>query len=145
MPDPIVVAPDPGRLSTLDEQHHHIRQVVFALQTTDDVRVAAALLRQLDTLLRPHFLEEERPGGMLDSMAGAAIAQERVVASIVGEHRSIALATAEALAAAHACLEGPVAGVLLTARELCEVLLNHERREGDAFLDAIYAEPGGSE
>lgn len=145
MPDPVVVAYDPGLVSTLDEQHHHIRQVVFALQATDDVRVAATLLRQLDGLLQPHFVEEERPGGMLDSMSAAPVSQDRVVASIVREHRAIALATEAALLEAETCMEGPMAASLQRARELCEAILEHERREGEAFLDAIYAEPGGSE
>lgn len=145
MPDPVVVAYDPDQVSALDEQHHHIRQVVYALQATDDVRAAAVLLRQLGGLLRPHFAEEERPGGMLDSMSSAAVGQERVVASIRREHRAIALATEAALLDAEVCLEGPMAATLRRARELCDAILEHERRESDAFLDAIYAEPGGSE
>ena len=48
-------------------------------------------------------------------------------------------------AAAQACLDGPVAGVLHQARALCDRILEHERRESEAFLDAIYAEAGGSE
>ncbi|GDX79317.1 hypothetical protein LBMAG42_11280 [Deltaproteobacteria bacterium] len=143
MPDPAVVAYDPDLVSTLDEQHHHIRQVVYALQATDDVRLAAVLLRQLESLLRPHFVEEQRPGGMLDSMAATAVAQDRVVASIVREHREITLATEAALADTQSCLDGPVADTLRRARAVCDAVLEHQRREGDAFLDAIYAEPGG--
>lgn len=143
MPDPIVVAYDPGLVSALDEQHYRIRQVVFALQETDDLGVAAACLRQLEVLLRSHFEAEERVGGMLDCMTASAAAQDRVVASIIDEHRAIVVAVEAALADANAALEGSRPASLLQARVLCGVLLEHQRREGDAFLDAIYGEPGG--
>lgn len=145
VPGPQGATPRDEILNTIEEQHDAIRDVVSVLRSTRDLRVLLTHLVELDKMLRPHFAEEERPGGLLDSLSSSAISQHRVIAQIRADHRTLALGAVTAIRDAQECLDGPVAQVFQRAHELCDQILIHEWRESEAALDAIYAESGGSE
>lgn len=128
----------------IEVQHRAIRRVVDSLAACEDLGVAITLLQRLDALLAVHFNEEEAPGGLLEDMLNSAQFQDRAVDNLRHEHELIARENREILAAARACIAGPVAEVLRRSKALCGTIQAHERRETDAYLDAIYAEAGGS-
>lgn len=132
-------------VSLIEDQHDDIRSVVDALQATDDVRAVAGLLAELEVLLQPHFAEEERPGGMLESIGDSVASRDRVVAAIRSDHLQLTNAAHEAIRATRACLDGPVADVLAKARDLCARIQSHERRESEAFLAAVQGESTDNE
>ncbi len=140
MPSPHSVEPEPALPATVSEQHRAIREVVARLQRATDLLVVAALLQELDGMLRAHFIEEERPGGLIDAIGSSAAPQHRELARIMVDHRALEVSTKQAMRATQECIEGPVEQVLRLARRLCDEIVSHEQRETQAALAAIAAE-----
>ena len=88
---------------------------------------------------------EEAPGGFFDSVRGAAPRFGATIEALREDHR-LFLKDVDALATgARACLAGPVAEVLKQAAELGRRLRDHETREGEVLLDALYDDVGETE
>lgn len=131
--------------TTAVAQHRTFLELLAVIEDTDDVRRATALLEDLVRELDAHFAEEERPGGLLDGILGAAYSQDRAVEGFRREHLELMAEAKATLAAARQCLRAPVSNVLRRASLLAVHLRGHEQRESAADVEALYAESGGSE
>jgi hypothetical protein len=129
----------------IEDPHGSLRTLVAELGETQDLRRAGDLLAALQAELGPHFREEERAGGLFDTLSAAAYGQERAVEELRHEHVLLAAEVEATLAQVRATLRGPVGAVLRRAALLAERIRAHERKESTAWLGAIYAESGGSE
>lgn len=140
-----MTGPEASLPAPFEAQHGSLRALLADLDDVEDLRRAVRLLEALRAELGPHFAEEERPGGLFDAVVAAAYGQERAVEALRHEHVALAEELDGTLEQARACLRGPVAAALRRAAQVSARVRAHERKESAAWLEATYAESGGSE
>jgi len=127
------------------EEHRKIRELTERLGHAQSLVDLLRRLQELRLLMVPHFTDEEAQGGFFDVVRTQASRHLGAVRRLEREHE-VLLAELDKLAeGARACLAGPVAEVLRQAREFARRTQEHEARENELLIDALYVDVGGGD
>ena len=136
------VTADAEARQRIAEEHHALGELLDRLEATRDPHLLAVELAELERLLTAHFEHEEGAEGLHDMVGDAAPHLLPHVQHLFDEHRVIAAALAALRGDVQACLEGPVARLRHTTRELAERLRHHEQAENELVAGALYDDLG---
>jgi hypothetical protein len=127
------------------EEHRKIRELTERLGHAPSLVELLRRLQELRSFMAPHFTDEEAPGGFFDVVRTQASRHLGTVQQLETEHAAL-LGELDRLAeGARACLVGPVAEILKQAREFARRLHEHEARENELLIDALYVDVGGGD
>jgi len=145
MTDPAGEGAIPSVTAQAIEDHRRIREVTERLAHAQSLVDLLRRLQDLRLLMASHFTDEEAEGGFFDIIRTHASRHLGAVRQLEREHE-VLLAEMDRLAeGARACLAGPVAEILKQAREFARRTQEHEARENELLLDALYVDVGGGE
>jgi hypothetical protein len=119
------------------EEHRRLEEVLRHVAHAHGLGELALALRDLRTLLEPHFGYEEAPGGFFEMVRERAALHVGRVEQLRQEHASLLREVDRVGEETRACLAGPVAAVLKQATELARRLAKHEARERELLIDAM--------
>ena len=133
---------DPAR-ERIETEHRLLRETFAKLGDQHGLQETVELLEELKVLLVPHFAREEDEDGFpaLTSESNLIFAEQ--LERICIEHREIIAALDQLLDTGRRALEGPVREVIEGARQLAQDLHEHEERETNLIMDALYVDLGG--
>ncbi|OGK99280.1 MAG: hypothetical protein A3I14_17525 [Candidatus Rokubacteria bacterium RIFCSPLOWO2_02_FULL_73_56] len=124
------------------EQHRHIRQLAERLGDAADLVQLLQRLQEFRSAAVLHFGDEEAPEGFFEVVRSRAGRHLDKLQHLEREHQAF-LGEIDGLAErARAVLAGPVAELLRLAGELARQLNDHEARENELLLDALYLDLG---
>lgn len=113
-------------------QLEHARDLVEFLES----------LQHFRRLIVAHFNDEETPGGFFDVVRGRSSRHLSVVEQLGKDHGTFLDDLDGVAARARACLAGPVAEILKQGTQLGWRLRDHEARENQLLIDAMYSDTG---
>lgn len=122
--------------------HSTIAEATRCLGTARDLVDLLQRIEELRALLRPHFGNEEAPGGFFDVLRSRAPRHVARVEQLLREHQDFLGEMERLERSAQACLTGPVASILRLAGDLARRLGDHETRENELLTDAMYTDSG---
>ena len=123
-------------------QHREIHGLADGVKSAADLVELLHRLQEFRSAIVPHFTEEEAPDGFFEVVRDRAGRHRETVSRLEAEHK-VFLRDLDALAErARTCLAGPVAAILAEAGELAGRLRDHETRENELLLDALYVDLG---
>ena len=124
------------------EQHRQIRQLAERLASAPDLAELLQRLREFRSAVVLHFADEEAPEGFFEIVRSRAGRHLEKIQRLEGEHQAF-LGELDRLAEqAREVLAGPVAEILRVASDLARKLDDHESRENELLLDALYVDLG---
>ena len=126
----------------IEEEHRLLRDAVYKLRHTRDLRALVPQLEDLHALLLRHFAREEAADGLHAAVERTAPHKVNRVEELFREHRELLAEVAALRAAAREYLEGPLATVLAGIREVAGKLHQHEVAETDLFAEAVNEDLG---
>lgn len=127
------------------EERCRIRELTERLGHAPSLVELLRRLQELRSFMALHFTDEEAPGGFFDVVRTQASRHLGTVQQLETEHAAL-LGELDRLAkGARACLVGPVAEILKQAREFALRLHEHEARENELLIDALYVDVGGGD
>jgi Hemerythrin HHE cation binding domain len=125
-------------------QHRELREMLGAIEGTDELTRLLPLLEQLRDELREHFSDEEREdGGLADAVGSSAPRHLRRLGALLSEHRRLLETIDELIVRGRTLVDGPVRDLERDARALSRELKRHEAQETELLTDAVYADIGG--
>lgn len=139
-------------VSLVENSHARIRSSLDALDETQDVDEIRAIVCDLPELLKEHFEDEERPGGLFDELGSLRPTIDSQLEFLKQEHREI-LRTLEGLqeqirgadeATQVGELEQRHDHIRMSAACFMQLIRHHERIEARLVTDTYYTENGGS-
>lgn len=144
---PVIGAQDAGtsrKKAEFFEDHRALQVVLGRVEGTRDLNLLIPLLEELHRLLQGHFSREEAPDGPYRTIEEAAPHHLGRLQELVEEHRAFLSGIRDVETKVRACLDGPVAEIHHSVRELCDRLQQHEADETSLFMDALYTDLGES-
>lgn len=124
------------------EDHQSIKEAMARLQQAPDLHELLKRLEEFRRLVVPHFAQEVAPGGFFETLRARTARHFGRLAELEREHWEL-LDTIDGLdREARACLAGPVAAILEKAGALAAKLGEHEARENELLIDAMYTDIG---
>ncbi len=139
---PQQATPPQDATQAISDQHKDIRDVLTTLDQTSQLSDVLVLLRELKEVLIPHFAEEERPGGLYETVLTGAPRNAGQLDRLLAEHRELLVELEGLIEQIQLCLAGPVAEAITRARTLQARLRAHEESEGSIVADALYQDLG---
>jgi len=139
-------------VSRVEESHQRIRNDLEALDKCDDVAEIRAIVDELPDLLKEHFRDEEKPGGLFDELEALSPVFDSQLKFLRQEHREIMQAL-EGLrqqfreadeVSQDAELEPRYDHIRVSTTAFLELIHHHERIESRLVADTFYSENGGS-
>ena len=139
-------------VTLVEDSHARIRRDLEALEEAQDVDEIGAIVGRLPELLKEHFEEEERPGGLFDELGSLRPTIDSQLKFLIQEHREI-LQTLEGLqerireadeATQAGELEQRHDHIRMSAACFMQLIRHHERIETRLVSDTYYTEDGGS-
>ena len=139
-------------VSRVEESHQRIRNDLEALDKCDDVAEIRAIVDELPDLLKEHFRDEEKPGGLFDELEALSPVFDSQLKFLRQEHREIMQAL-EALQRQFREVDDVIQVGELEQRHdhirvskaaLLQLIRHHERIESRLVADTYYTEDGGS-
>jgi hemerythrin len=139
-------------VSLVENSHARIRSNLEALEEAQDVDEIRAIVCDLPELLKEHFEDEERPGGLFDELGSLRPTIDSQLKFLRQEHREI-LQTLEGLqerireadeATQVGELEQRHDHIRMSAACFMQLIRHHERIETRLVTDTYYTEDGGS-
>ena len=128
----------------LETQHRELREMLDAIEQTAELSQLVALLEELRTELRAHFVDEERgDGGLAEAVGTAAPRHLRRLEELLREHGRLLDGVDELIARGRTLMNDAVRDLVRDARALSRQLKRHEARETGLLTDALYADIGG--
>jgi hypothetical protein len=124
------------------EQHRHIRLLAERVKTAPDLVQLLQCLREFRAAAVLHFADEEAPEGFFEIVRSRAGRHLDTVQRFEREHQTLLGEIDRVAERARECLAGPVADILRVASELAHQLNDHEARENELLLDALYIDLG---
>jgi hypothetical protein len=139
-------------VSHIQHTHERIRRDLEALaevETTDEI---GEIIDDLSVLLREHFGDEEKPGGLFDELCSLRPTIDSQLKFLRGEHREIVQALEGIQAEIREAEQVTQAGELelrcdhtrTSAAAFIQLIRHHERIESQLVRDTYYTEDGGS-
>lgn len=125
-------------------EHQEIMELATGMENTTDQAELLDRLRQLRPLFERHFAREEGLEGLHGSIQEYAPQEASAIQQLKEDHRRL-LADVSALEArVKACQEGPIKDkeIRTSCNRFLRMLKDHEARENDVFLDAIWTDLG---
>jgi len=123
-------------------QHREIHALADRVRTAADLDELLSQLQKFRSAILAHFNEEESPDGFFEVVRARAGRHLATIRRFEAEHQAF-LHDLDGLAErARACLAGPVAEILRDAGTLALRLRDHEVRENEVLLDALYVDLG---
>lgn len=139
------IRPDPSTASAeqqVVDEHQHVQEIRRRLQNAPDLVDLLQRLHEMRALLEPHFLGEEAQDGFFDLIRARASRHLGMVESFREDHVAFLSEIDRLAARVRECLAGPVAQVLDEARNFARRLDEHEARENNLLIDAMYNDSG---
>lgn len=134
------------------QAHAQIRDLLEQADPSSELAGVRGLLEQLPELLREHFDDEEREGGLFDALRARQPSVDSQLKSLRQEHRSI-LGRVETLESYLERLDriddpaerhGQMERIQREAEDLIGQVRRHERAESRLTGDVLYVDEGGS-
>ncbi|HEX6203156.1 MAG TPA: hemerythrin domain-containing protein [Thermoanaerobaculia bacterium] len=135
----------PDARQEIEAEHRLLRELVYRLRHTRDLRALVPQLDRLRALLVEHFAHEEGGDGLHAAVERTAPHKANQVDELFREHVEILAELDRLTAAAREYLEGPLADVLAGVREITTRLHEHERAETDLFAEAVTEDLGAGD
>jgi hemerythrin len=139
-------------VSLVENSHARIRSNLEALEEAQDVDEIRAIVCDLPGLLKEHFGDEEKPGGLFDELGSLRPTIDSQLNFLRQEHREI-LQTLEGLqeqireadeATQVGELEQRHDHIRMSAACFMQLIRHHECIEARLVTDTYYTEDGGS-
>lgn len=139
-------------ISRVQQTHERIRGDLEALVEVEQVDQIGAIIDDISILLKEHFEDEERPGGLFDELRSLRPTIDTQLKFLRGEHREIMevlegirteIREAEQVAYAGE-LEQRHDHIRTSANAFVLLIRHHERIESQLVRDTYYTEDGGS-
>jgi hypothetical protein len=134
--------PTTGMEQDVLAQHRTIQDAARQMESARDLDELLRRLAGFRALLVPHFASEEAPEGYFDVVRSHASCHVGWVDEFGREHRAFLAEIDQLSERARACIAGPVAEILRQAADLTRRLREHEARENDLLIDALYVDIG---
>ena len=139
-------------VSRIVDTHQRIRSDLEVLEKSDDLDEVGVAVGDLPALLKEHFQDEERPGGLYDEIESLRPVLSPNLRSLRQEHREITRALEGLQRQLREVPEAARGGGLQQLRDhirvskatFLELLHQHERVESRLVADTYYTEDGGS-
>jgi hypothetical protein len=139
-------------VSRVVDTHRRIRSDLEVLDTSEDLAEIRAVVGELPGLLKEHFHDEERPGGLFDELLSLRPVFDSKLKYLRGEHREIIQAL-DGLQREIAAMddvhrigddEQRLDHIRMSAASFLKLIHHHERIESRLVADTFYSENGGS-
>ena len=132
--------------------HRRIRSDLRVLEKSDDLGEIGAAVGELPELLKEHFRDEEKPGGLFDEIASLRPVAASQLALRREEHREITRALKDLQRQLGALGELDQGGgrqrlhddIRVSKARFLQLIHQHERVESRMVADTYYTEDGGS-
>ena len=139
-------------VSRIVDTHRQIRSDLEVLEKSDEVSEIRIVVDGLPELLRAHFDEEEKPGGLFDELATLRPVFDSQIKYLLGEHQEIMEAIEGLRRQFQEADDVSDAGVLeqrhdhirMSAVAFVQLIRHHERIESRLVAATYYSENGGS-
>jgi hemerythrin-like domain-containing protein len=139
-------------ISAIVDAHQRIRRDLVVLDKSDDVSEIRAVIDELPDLLKEHFHEEEKPGGLFDELQSLRPVFDSQIKFLRGEHQEIMQALEDLQRQFREADEVSQVGeleqrndhILMSATAFLELMRHHERIESRLVANTYYTEDGGS-
>jgi hemerythrin len=125
-------------------EHQEIMELTSRMENTTDQAELLDSLQRLRPLFERHFAREEGLEGLHGDIQEHAPQEAAAIDQLKDDHRQL-LADVSALEAqVKACQEGPIKEkeIRTSCNRFLRMLKEHEARENDVFLDAIWTDLG---
>ena len=136
------VSADAEARQRIAEEHHALGELLDRLEVTSDPNLLALQLAELHRLLEAHFEREEGEDGLHDMVGDAAPHLLSHVQHLFDEHRLVTARLIELRGETQALIDGPLARLLVGARDLAARLRRHEEAENELVAGALYEDLG---
>ena len=146
--------PSPGRASgreihpearrRIEAEHEHLKTLVSRLEGVEGLDEARTTLQELRDALVEHFATEEADDGLHQAIGTTAPEKDRAIEGLFDEHREFLIRLSRIQRKAEACHEA-LETLFEDGRRLAADLREHEAKETELFLDAVYTEHGGGD
>ncbi len=123
-------------------QHRHLRELTDLLTGAQELSDLLRRLQEFRSAIVAHFAAEEAPEGFFQIVGSRASRHLEAIQRFEAEHYALLDDVDRLAARARECLAGPVAGILQYAGEIARRLQDHEARENDMLIDALYEDLG---
>lgn len=123
-------------------EHRSIHEMTRLMEACRDLDELLRRLEEFRARLAPHFVGEEAPDGFFDVVRSRASRHLARVEQLGKDHRAFLDEIDRLGGQARACLAGPVAEILRGAADFARRLREHEARENDLLIDAMYIDIG---
>lgn len=138
--------------SRIVDAHERIRRDIEVLDKSSEVSEIRAVVDELPELLKEHFREEEKPGGLFDELGSLRPGFDSQIKFLRGEHREIMQALKDLQRQFREADEVNQAGeleqrndhILMSANAFLQLMRHHERIESRLVANTYYSEDGGS-
>jgi hemerythrin-like domain-containing protein len=139
-------------VSRIQDTHQRIRSDLGVLERSDDLGQIGAAVGELPELLKEHFRDEEKPGGLFDEIEALRPSLSSQLERLRQEHGEITRALEGLQGRLREVDETNPGGDLQELRDLIRVgkaaflqlIHQHERVESRLVADIYYTEDGGS-
>lgn len=136
--EPDGAAPPRDDLSTIYSEHKTVLQLCEELGEAGSTADLLPLLDQALALFGEHFQREEQPGGVFDTVSRRAPQFSAQVSDLSSEHGTMV----EQARALRARISRDQREAIAAAAELARRLREHEARENEIFMEAMYQDIG---
>jgi len=139
-------------VSQVEETHRRIRADLEILDKSEDLDEIRGVVDDLPALLKEHFGDEEKPGGLFDELQTLRPVFESQIKYLRQEHREIMEAMTglqreiEAMDEIHQIgdRDQRLDHIRMSAAAFMKLIHHHERIESRLVADTYYSENGGS-
>ena len=139
-------------VSRIVDTHERIRGNLDVLDKSDDVNEIRIVVDDLQDLLKEHFRDEEKPGGLFDELESLRPAFDSQVEFLRGEHEEILRSLEDLQRQFKEADEVSQVGeleqrhdhILVSATAFLQLIRHHERIESRLVANTYYTEDGGS-
>jgi hypothetical protein len=139
-------------VSRIEDSHGRIRADLEILDKSDDLDAIRVVVNDLPGLLKEHFHDEEKPGGLFDELRALRPVFESKLKYLRGEHREIMRALEGLQKEVQEMEELFKVGdreqrldhIRMKGASFVQLIHHHERIESRLIGDTYYSESGGS-
>jgi len=138
-------------VSHIEETHRRIREDLEVLDGSNDLAQIRTVVDDLPALLREHFQDEEKPGGLFDELVSLRPVVDSQLKSLRQEHREIMQVLRDLQRETHEMderqelrdQEQRVDHIRRSAVAFLKLIRAHELIESRLVADTYYSEDGG--
>jgi hypothetical protein len=137
--------PAPEGASVILEEHALLRDLlsrISAVRAPERISELPTLLSELHDLLTTHFRHEEESEGLVEAVREEAPRLVGRAEALLREHQDLLGRAAGLEAEVRSVLEGPVADVLASVKDLHDRLVAHDEAENALLHEAVLDDLG---